>query len=289
MNDKISKETSHNDLYFTYRNSIAELFNSAESHDIAQFFLSLMPPPRELAIPAGGMLWEVPDMEIEEAIETHRRLSKAAVDEHIDPRTRTKLMLFVSFHLLEADRWHAILGNVLNAIIGRNYVGNLFENDPLGEKINRIRGLLKACRKSGVVLSVAKTYPDVCNDQVRELRNAFFHSHYTLTPGGHLLITKGLMEKQRGSKNYFQIDEIRDIHQRAVTFLTVIAETRKERLRKLQDRQVNLDHEIDWIKTAYSPPTKLPETRYRLTGKFRYLQDDRKWRFRGRLHTRRGG
>lgn len=283
MNDEVSKQTSHNELYPTYRNSIVELFNSAESHDIAQFFLSLMPPPRELAIPSGGMLWEVPDIEIEEAFETRRYLDDTARNEQLNANIKTRLMLFISFHLLEADRWHSILGNVLNVIIGRNYVGNLFEEDALGEKINGIRGLLRVCQKANVVLSIRKTYSDICNDNIRELRNAFFHSHCTLSPKGDLLIIKRVIESPQGFRNYYKFDEVREVPRRTVTFLTAFAEVRKERLGLFKDRDIGLDHEVDWIEAIRKPIAKRCETHYRSRGRFRYRQDAKRWRFQGLL------
>ena len=58
----IPKEASHNDLYITYQKSVIELFNSAESHDIAQFVFCLMPPTKKLPTPAGGMFYEILEM-----------------------------------------------------------------------------------------------------------------------------------------------------------------------------------------------------------------------------------
>ena len=283
MVDEVSKETSHNDLYTSYQNSIVELFNSAESHNSAQFFLSLMPPPRKLPIPAGGMFYDIPDMEIEEAFETHRYLDNAVRNERLNTKMRVRLMLILSFHFLEADRWHFILGNVLNAIIGRNYVGNLFEGDPLGEKINRIKGLVKKCQKKGIFLSVRDVYSSICNDDIRELRNAFFHCHYTLALDGDLLITKRLMESKGNLKKYFTVDEIRDIHRRIVTFLTVFALAIKERRREFEGRAIDLDHEVDWIETMREPVVKCRETRYKLKGQLSYRQDNKRWHFQGRF------
>lgn len=283
MVGQMNSSAPSDDRYSVYQKGIQDLFDSAESHDIAQFFLSLMPPPRELNIPSGGMLYQVPDMEIEEAFETHRYLTEAAGDKQLNAKIRTRLSLFVSFHLLEADRWHSILGNVLNAIIGRNYVGNLLEGDSLGEKTNTIRGLLRGCRKKGVMISIGNLYAEICNDDIRRLRNAFFHSHYTLTPNGDLLITKHLMENQQKVKRYFQFDEVQEIHNRTVTFLTAFATLRKERLRKLQARAVALDHKIDWIETIYKPVAKQQKTGHRLIGEFTYRQNDKRWHFRGQL------
>lgn len=282
MVDKVSKKASSNDLYITYYNSVVELFNSAESRDVAQFLLTLMPPPRKLSTPAGGMSYEVPNMEIEEAFETHRYLNNAVMDEQLDAKVRTRLILIVSFHFLEADRWHFILGNILNVIIGRNYVGNLFEGDSLGEKINGTRGLLKECQKKRIVLSICDVYSHICNDNIRELRNAFFHSHYTLTPEGNLLITRRLMEGHKGIKKYFKFDEIRDIHRAIVTFLTVLAIVIKETRQKFEGKVIDLDKQVDWIKSTYKPIVKQCETLHRLKGRLSYRQDNNKrWYFQG--------
>ncbi len=283
MVGQTNSSTPGDDRYFVYRKGIQELFDIAESHDIGQFFLSLMPPLRELNIPSGGMLYQVPDMEIEEAFETHRYLTEAAGDKQLNAKIRTRLSLFVSFHLLEADRWHSILGNVLNAIIDRNYVGNLLEGDSLGEKTNTIRGLLKECRKKGVMILIRDLYAEICNDDIRRIRNAFFHSHYTLTPDGDLLITKHLAENQQKVKGYFKFDEVQEIHNRTVTFLTAFATVRKERLRKLQARAVTLNHKVNWVETMYRPLAKQQKTGHRLTGEFTYRQNDKRWHFQGQL------
>ena len=278
----IPKEASHNDLYITYQKSVIELFNSAESHDIAQFVFCLMPPTKKLPTPAGGMFYEIPDMEIEEAFETHKYLDNAVRDERINPRIRARLMLIVSFNFLEADRWHFILGNVINVIIGRNYVENLFEDDPLGEKISGIRRLLKECQKKKIVLSIRDVYSQICNDDIRELRNAFFHSHYTFPPDGSgIVITKRLIE-QRGIKRVFKFNEIRDIHQRVVTFLTVLAKVIKETRLKFEGQTIHLDKSVDWIETTRKPIIKQCKTRYRLEGQLNYRQDDKRWHFQGR-------
>lgn len=241
MTKTTSGRTLEDDLYATYEESVSELFEQAKSHNRHEFLSSLDAPLVRIIVPQKGIpnyvlhiRDEVPEMEIAQVFMTVQHFEGAVRDEKLDKRIRTPLALMLSFHLLGADIWHSILGNLLNVVIGHRCSPCLFRGQTLSYQIEEVRKRLDKC-EAITTLSMSRQYRTICNEDVVKLRNAFSDSQYLLTPQGDLALTEYFMGKQPKSKNLkrqFSFGEIQDIFRRTLTFLTVLARLRRQILRK---------------------------------------------------------
>lgn len=230
------------DLYAQCEDGIGELFQVASSTSRDQFEQSLMVPKNaiQIKLPNGAIVrrWvpdESPEMEIAQAFKTVMSFEEAVRDENIEKRVRAPLMLLLFFHLLEADLWHTILGNLLNVVIGNRVNPYLFRGQCLRSKVDGIKTRLDECRPR-TDLSIDGLYRTICNDDNVDLRNAFSHSQYLLSPNGDVVLTKRFTRKRPPGvivKGQFSFQEIQDIFRRTLTFLTVFARLRREVLRSL--------------------------------------------------------
>jgi len=257
MVESTDKSIGTEDLYKKYERVLTELFGHAKSVSKKKFLSSLSPETETII--DGELVRhriDIPDMEIQETIHTHSVLESYIRNEKEDRKTRIKLMLLVSFHILEADRWHSILGNLLKVIAENNYELDLLVDDALKTKRNKIERLLKKCKSKGLNLSIEQAYDEIINDNILFLRNAFFHSQYHIPPNGSvILITKGAVRellktldrirqcktlkpmtdqsKKQRRKTQYRFDEVQEIYRRVITFITVFALKRNQILRDL--------------------------------------------------------
>lgn len=226
---------SANDLYTMYEDSILELFEQAKNRNSDLFMRSLVVPryPKTIMLPDGSKRRfaipdESPEMEIAQAFVTVQAYEKVVRDDKIPKKVRAPLALMLSFSLLEADIWHTILGNLLKVIAGEQPQNGLFRGKTLHKKYPRMIQLLKKCSRKNP-LSICQVYQSLCNEDIIDLRDAFSHSQYLLSPGGDVALTKWFAKKQPPSKKgQFSFSEIQDIFQRTLTFLTVLARYRRK-------------------------------------------------------------
>lgn len=230
---------SNNNLWDVYEKSILELFEEAKNRNVSLFERSLVVPryPKVVMFPDGSkrrfsLADESPEMEIAQAFVTVRTFEQAVRDDKIEKQVRTPLTLMLSFHLLEADLWHVILANLLAVIAGHDELKpNRFREKTLRIKVKRMNELLDECRQQNKTLSIHDVYQTLCNNDIIDLRNAFSHSQYLLSPGGDVALTKWFTLTRRrpaSKKGQFSFNEIQDIFQRTLTFLTVLAEYRRK-------------------------------------------------------------
>lgn len=231
---------STKDLWPMYEDSILELFEEAKSCDPDLFMRSLT-VPRESVVaqfPDGSerrfsVRDESSEMEIAQAFMTVQKYEQAVRDDKIDKRVRTPLALMLSFSLLEADLWHNILRNLLKVIAGEELRKNLFGAPALDSKYRQMVRLLKKCSRKKP-LSMCDVYPTICNADIIDLRNAFSHSQYVLSPGGDVVLTEWFpVTKKRpaNKEGQFSFGYIQDVFRRTLTFLTVLAQLRRKFLK----------------------------------------------------------
>lgn len=243
MNDSPKNKALEMDLQKKWQAAIEQLFRCARKSDEHKFFLALKAVPivrKDILNKKIPYVDDYMDIELDEAIDTYSILAESARSKELDKRIRMKLMLIVFLCLLEADRWHSILGNLLRIMIERDYESNLLRNKDLREKYEKIVHLLNECERKGVVLSIQNSYKNICNENIIRLRNAFFHSQYWLSPQGDwLLMTKDVIKDiptQPGRKQQklcYSFDEVKKMYENMATFLEALASKRKEALENL--------------------------------------------------------
>jgi len=234
---------SDSNLYVLYEDAIGELLEAARDFNRDWFERSLRVPEDRtvVTLPDGTKRRfyipdESPEMEIAQTFVAVQTYEKIVRDENTDKRIRAHLALMLSLHLLETDIWHTILGNLLKAINGVCPTSRLFRDQCLEHKLKTMTGLLARCKTR--TLAINNVYRTLCNQDIIDLRNAFFHSQYLLVPNkGDVVLTKWLARKRpAGKKGEFLFSEIQDLFQQTLTFLTVLAQIRREVLRNLPTR-----------------------------------------------------
>jgi len=234
---------SDSDLYVLYEHAIGELLEAARDSNRDWFEQSLMvPEDREVVTLSDGRRrhFRIPDespgMEIAQAFVAVQTYEKIVRDDNADKRVRTHLALMLSLHLLETDIWHTILGNLLKVINGVCPTSRLFRGQCLEHKLKTMTELLARCKRR--TLSINSVYQTLCNQDIVDLRNAFFHSQYLLVPNrGDAVLTKWFAKNRPAQKkDQFLFSEIQDLFQQTLTFLTVLAQIRREVLRNLPTR-----------------------------------------------------
>ena len=243
MNDSPKNKALEMDLQKKWQAAIEQLFRCARKSDEQKFFLTLKAVPivrKDILNKKIPYVDDYMDIELDEAIDTYSILAESARSKELDKRIRMKLMLIVFLCLLEADRWHSILGNLLRIMIEKDYESNLLRNEGLRDKYDKIVHSLNECERKGVVLSIQNSYKNICNENIIRLRNAFFHSQYWLSPQGDwLLMTKDVIKDiptQPGRKQQklcYSFDEVKKMYENMVTFLEALASKRKEALENL--------------------------------------------------------
>jgi len=234
------------DLYSKYEDAIGELLEVADNSNRDWLVQSLKVPEnlKVVVFPDGKehrlrIPDESPEIEIAQAFVVLQAYEKIVKSEKSDICIRAHLALMLSINLLEADIWHTILGNLLRTINGVRPTSRLFRGQCLEHKLKMMTGFL--AESTTGILSINRVYQTLCNQDVVDLRNAFFHSQYLLVPNkGDVVFTKWFT-KQRpaGKKGEFKFSEIQDIFRRITTFLTVLARIRREILKSTPQKNVN--------------------------------------------------
>ncbi len=240
MNNSARSKTMEMRLQEKWQTAIEQLFSYARKSDEQKFFLALkaMPIVRKKVLKEKiSYVDDYMDIELSEAIDTHSILAESARNKEFKKGTRMKLMLIAFLCLLEADRWHSILGNLLGTIVEKDYESNLLRNKDTRTKYYSIVQLLDMCERKGVVLSIQHSYKNICNENIARLRNPFFHSQYWLSPQGDwLVMTKNIIKcisTQPGRKQQklcYSFDEVKKMYENIVAFLKALASKRKQAL-----------------------------------------------------------
>lgn len=250
MNEQKQSQTPNNSLIRDWEVAVEQLFDYAKESDEQEFISALKPPIVPIKFDLPNLDKTIPylddymDQELSEAIDTYAILARSAQNTEFEKKTRIKLMLIIFLCLLEADTWHSILENLLRIITGMNYKNNL-RNKVLESKRIRIVLLFGECKKKGVNLSIQQLYKDICNKNIIDLRNAFFHSQYILSPQGDwLIMTKDLLKniptsksgKKKGKirKTGYSFNEVKKMYDNIVVFVKALALKRKEALLAVQ-------------------------------------------------------
>ncbi len=234
---------SDSNLYVLYEDAIGELLEAARdfNRDWFERSLRVLEERTEVTFSDGTkhrfrIPDESPEMEIAQTFVAVQTYEKIVRDENTDKRIRAHLALMLSLHLLEADIWHTILGNLLSVVNGVCPSSRLFRGQCLEHKLKAMTELLARCKTK--TLAINSVYRTLCNQDIIDLRNAFFHSQYLLVPNkGDVVLTKWLARKRPAwKKGQFLFSEIQDFFQQTLTFLTVLAQIRKEVLRNIRTR-----------------------------------------------------
>lgn len=242
MNEQKQSQTQNNKLTINWEAAVEQLFGYAKKRDAQEFISALKPPivRKKVLNETIPYVDDLMNLELSEAIDTYSILAGSARSTKFEKRTRMKLMLIVFFHLLEADAWHSILEELLGTITGKNYKSKLRNRD-LRTKRRRIAYLLDICTQKGILLSIQQLYNDICSENMIDLRNAFSHSQYILTPQGDwLIITKDPLKnspvsksgkkKRKIRKTGYSFNEAKKMYENMIAFLKALALKRKEAL-----------------------------------------------------------
>lgn len=227
------------DLLAVYENSIDNLFAEVCRRDKNHFKKSLSWPRESVDVlntngstVTMSIANATPMMEMTQAFATVANLEKCINDKEIPKRVSTPLMLMKTFHLLEADIWQTMLGNLFKVIINEEPEEILFRGWTLSDKMCKMNSFIKVCERK-IKLSMFGHYREICNEAIVGLRNAFSHSGYCVTPKGgnegDISITKYWIGRRPKNppKQYFAFSEIEEIFQRTLTFLTAFTFMRK--------------------------------------------------------------
>lgn len=153
---------------------LAPLFRRARQADEFEYACTLL---RVRGLEASG--WDP----LEESNQLVQDLVGAMDDRSMSPRFRMRLLLFLYCHITEMNDLYAIPANLLRVCAGDRYVTSPFEAGlSAGSKAANVPGT-KA--KRVVEMATAVGFPDIANAYdyflVNRVRNAFYHSAYTLT------------------------------------------------------------------------------------------------------------
>lgn len=165
----------YQDSYMSYLNALSPLFEKAQ--DTCEFeFINTLLRVRELEGPG----WD-PFENTQRAFECISKLKKRIKDFY----TTRHLFLWLYGHIIEASEPYEILANLINVCEGERFCLNNFPNKKRGryripqspsEKIDKLEQMASKINMSNCIFPLRDVFD-------RDLRNAIFHSDYSLYKG----------------------------------------------------------------------------------------------------------
>src|ERR1700680_2342173 len=98
----------------------------------------------------------------------------------LHPHTRLRLLLFVYCHILEMDVTYHIVANMLRTMLGDRYSLVPFVHQKTGNRMRYFSDKLKVIENLSKQASMPEVYAMFPSFVEPAIRNAFFHSNYTL-------------------------------------------------------------------------------------------------------------
>ncbi len=188
---KYSTQNSQKEYYQEYSNCLGHLFNLARDTNGLQFIYTLL---RVSGIQDGG--WD-PFVEAQEALFEFSKILQRASRKGIN-KNSFRLALLIYCHSVEMAAPYQMLYNLLRCAQGKNYVPFPFPGYPLGKKkpfnvrpqspTRKIASLVQEAEKIGdkkLGTEMSSFFDD-------DIRNAFYHSDYSLTDTEFRICENGL-------------------------------------------------------------------------------------------------
>lgn len=232
----------HNKFAKNCETYLTELFEKAKQTDEEQFFTSCFVL---FKYDKYNMLSYVLDEEFQEVTEFISSFGVLLESEDIDIKIKTRVRVLLYCHIIEVDLIYTLIFNLLKTIARENYSANILHVSKKNEIINlhypaeKIDLISRYSKKYG--LELHKLYHNIFYKQIR---NAFSHSQYSLSPDGGFNISKFIspssqnLFKQPKFKTFFTFDEISSLFDKSFIYIKSFIETYNRYISKYQDGNI---------------------------------------------------
>lgn len=218
------------------------LFKKAEDKNPEKFLRSFFAIEKDRYKYKGkkiSILNYIPDIEFNEI----RELTKFFLSiKDIDKKNITRIHLILYFHIIEADFPYIVIANLGRTVIGDPYDTRIFFYTETGkrkiaeypyQKINYFKDL-----GSKIEINLGSIFNAFYNRELRNLRNAFIHSQYTINKNGDVFITRLVSPTSKESKKKFnelyEYEKIENVFFIVFNFLEVLYKLIKISLSKFK-------------------------------------------------------
>lgn len=216
-----------------------ELFLRAKAINETQFLTSLF---AFFNHDKYKMLSYVLDEEFQEVIDFINNFGIILELEDMDAKNLTRTRVLLYCHIFEVDLIYLVTRNLINTIIGNDYshqfkfVNNKNETVIVEHPVQKIEYISKYSKKLG--LSIHTIFNELYHHQIR---NAFSHSQYSLSPDADFSISKYVSPsvdvpfKQPNFKTFFKYHEIEELYNSITLYLQSFIETYKKYISGYED------------------------------------------------------